>query len=395
MDVTSDIRHPTSDIKMATALVTPLPSIHPVLDPLIVSLADSGDPASGRDGQSMVEVQIEVEDTLDSGTWRLIGELLNPYDYTTDEAKVVLNKTLQGALRPDNPTDILANTLTEITGILKRYRLKVRDVVDGVPVGSFATLDPAFAWEAGRRVQFGEFTPLTGKSYLLLSARPTNRRIHPSEPVVVQFLALESSTDADVVLNVIYDDDTTEELRFAGVPITANRVYAFATAAPKNFTKPAAKITLSVDAAEFTGTKPTQVYTTITKPTPWLQLLYFRNSLGGWDSIACSGKTEEFSTATGEVFEAQEYPATDGQTGNSRVFNQRATDSFVFRTGWMSKEEHAAMRDLLLRNEAYHYQNTKLWKLIITNSTFKVHADDEYLYATEITARYAFDQVAY
>lgn len=384
---------------MATSLTSPLPSIHPVLDPLIVSLADPGDPASARTGQSQCEVQIEIEDVLDSDSWRLIGELLNPYDYSTDTAKAVIHKALQGALNPDNPEDILSNTLTEITGILKRYRLKARDVVDGIPIGAFATLDPAIAWQAGRRVQFDFFNPLTGKAYLFLSSRPTQRRIHPDEPLVLQFLALESSADADVVLNVIYTDGTTEEQRYAGVPITANRVYAFTAPAPKNFTKPAAKITVSVDAAEFTGTKPTQVYTTITKPTPWLQLLYFRNSLGGWDSIACMGKSEELSTATGEVFEGQEYsydalgPLQGG--GNVRTFNQRATDSFVFRTGYMSQAEHEAMRDLLLRNEAYHYQNTKLWKLIITNSTFRVKVDDEFLYATEITARYAFDQVAY
>jgi hypothetical protein len=384
---------------MATALTSPLPSIHPVLDPLIVSLADAAAPASGRTGQSQCEVQIEVEDVLDSGTWRLIGELLNPYDYTTDTAKAVIHKALQGALNPDNPQDILSNTLTEITGILKRYRLKVRDVVDGVPVGAFATLDPAIAWQAGRRVQFQSFNPLTGKAYIFLSSRPTQRRIHPDEPLVLQFLALQSSADADVVLNIIYTDGTTEEQRYVGEPIVANRVYAFTAPAPKNFTKPAAKITVSVDAAEFTGTKPTQVYNTITKPTPYLQLLYFRNSLGGWDSIACSGKNEEFSNMTGETFEGQEYSYSASSAGveggNVRAFNQRATDSFVFRTGYMSQAEHAAMRDLLLRNEAYHYNNTELWKLIITNSTFRVKADDEYLYATEITARYAFDQVAY
>ena len=62
----------------ATSLTSPLPSIHPVLDPLIVSLADPGAPASGRTGQSQCEVQIEVEDVLNSDAWRLIGEILNP-----------------------------------------------------------------------------------------------------------------------------------------------------------------------------------------------------------------------------------------------------------------------------------------------------------------------------
>lgn len=380
---------------MATELISSLPLIHPVLDPLIVSLADPDSPASSRAGQSQVEVQIEVEDVLNSDSWRLIGELLNPYDYTTDTAQVVIHKALQGALNPNNPIDIINNMLTQITGIVKRYRLKVRDVVDGIPVGEFATLAPAFAWQAGRRVELGSTDYLTGKAYFFLSVRPTQRRVHPQEGVIVQFLALEDSANADVVMNVTYTDGTTGESRMAGVPIKANCVYAMKTASPANFSSPAAKIVITIDAAEFVGSKPSQTLITMTKPSPWLQILYFRNSRGGWDSIACTGKFEEYSTPTGEVFEGQEYPLTDAQVGNSRTFNQRATDSFVFRTGWMNKAEHASMRDLLLRNEAYHLTGPALRKLIITNTAFKVQADDEYLYATEITARYAYDQVAY
>lgn len=385
---------------MPTALTSPLPTIHPVYDPLIISLADAAAPASARTGQSQVEVQLEIEDILNSGNWRVIGEYLNPYDYDTDTAKVVLNKALQGALSPENPQDILNTMLTEITGILKRYRLKVRDVVDGTPQGAFATTDSALAWQAGNRVQLSGFNPLAGKAYFFLSVRPTNRRIHPNEPLIVQFLALQSSADADVVLDVIYTDGTTDTLNFAGVPINANKVYAMMISPPAGFATLPAKITLSVNAAEFVGSKPTQVFTTMSMPSPWLQLLYFRNSRGGWDSIACTGKFIEYSTPTGEVFEGQEYsyPPPSGGVGgggNSKTFNQRATDSFVFRTGYMSKDEHAAMRDLLLRNEAYHYWGTDLYKLIITNATFKVQEDGEYLYATEITARYAFEQVAY
>lgn len=86
---------------MATQLVTPLPTIHPIFDPLIATLADPGDPASGRDGLSQVEVLIEVEDLMNSGSWRLIGELLNPYNLDTETASAIIHKALQGALRPD------------------------------------------------------------------------------------------------------------------------------------------------------------------------------------------------------------------------------------------------------------------------------------------------------
>ncbi|SDD38281.1 hypothetical protein SAMN04488104_102731 [Algoriphagus faecimaris] len=41
---------------MATEIVNPLPSIHPVLDPLIVSMADPVSRASGRGDQSQAEI---------------------------------------------------------------------------------------------------------------------------------------------------------------------------------------------------------------------------------------------------------------------------------------------------------------------------------------------------
>lgn len=110
---------------MATSLTNPLPTIHPIFDPLIATLADPGDPASGRDGLSQVEVQIEVEDVMNSGSLRLIGELLNPYNLDTDTATAIIHKALQGALRPDNLTTILEFNLTQLTGIIKRYRLLV------------------------------------------------------------------------------------------------------------------------------------------------------------------------------------------------------------------------------------------------------------------------------
>lgn len=51
---------------MPTSLTTPLPSIHPVYDPLIASLQDGADLASAHEGQSQEKVQLEVEDILES-----------------------------------------------------------------------------------------------------------------------------------------------------------------------------------------------------------------------------------------------------------------------------------------------------------------------------------------
>lgn len=380
---------------MALALSSPLPAFHPVLNPLIVSFQDPLDLASDRLGNSLIEVQLEIEDVFGSDSWRLIGEFLNPYDYDTDVAKVVLNNALTGVFATD-PSPILSATITEIPGVMKRYRVKARDVVDGIPVGEFAIVGTSFAWNAGSKYILQDTDIIGNRSYYFLSVRPAIRRIHPDEPISIQFVVFNSSPDVCTLnATLTYTDDTVENIDYPLPVLVAGKAYTILLPNPgSGFAKPVKKILYGITGI-FDTSNESAILNTIVNPSPWYKLVYFKNSLGGWESIACMGKSEEFSTASGEVFEAQEYPVTEAKTGNTRSYNQRATDSFVFRTGWMPKAEHTAMRDLLLRNEAYHYSGSKLLKLVISNSAFKVHADDEYLFATEFTARYAYEEVAY
>jgi hypothetical protein len=375
---------------MATSLVSPLPSIHPILDPLIVALADSGDPASGRDGQSSCEVQIEVEDVLSSGTWRLIGELLNPYDYTTDEATAVIHKALQGALSYFIPS-LTATGAQAITGIIKRYRLQIRDVIDGVPDGSFTATDPARAWLAGQSYTRHGTNLLTGKAYLFLTTRSMERRLHPQEKIHLQVLPVSSGTPT-VRIKALFTDgtDQTDTTALSGV----EGLVPFAV----NVTMPTyskTAHTIEIDLTGLTGTAEKLTYKLISKPTPFFRQLFYANSLGGLDHLALTGKCEEITTPTSEIFEAQEFPPSGGQGGNSRAFNQRATDSLILRTGYLSEAEARSLRDLTLRNEAWILEGTALRKIILTNGSWTVKADDQYLHALELTARYAWDELAY
>ncbi len=375
---------------MATALTSPLPPIHPVLDPLIVSLADPGAPASGRDGQSQVEVQIEVEDTLDSGTWRLIGELLNPYDYTSDTAKVVIHKALQGALSYFLP-NLTVSGSQSVTGPVKRYRLKARDVIDGTPDGSLVSTDPGRAWLAGQSYLLQGSDLTSGKAYLFLSTRSASRRLHPQEKIHLQVLPIVSGTPT-VRIKAFFTDGTDQTDTIGLSAATAYRPFGVNIFLP---TYAKTVRTIDIDITGLTGTAEKLTYSLISRPTPYFRQLFYANSLGGLDHIALTGKCEEGNTPTGEVFEAQEYPASNGQRGNSRAFNQRATDSLILRTGYMSEAEKRSLRDLTLRNEVWILDGTALRKLILANASWTVKADDQYLHSLELTARYAWDEIAY
>jgi hypothetical protein len=375
---------------MATSLTSPLPSIHPVLDPLIVSLADASAPASGRTGQSQCEVQIEVEDTLNSGTYRLIGELLNPYDYTTDTAKAVLHKTLQGALSFFLP-NLTVSGSQAMAGPIKRYRLKARDVVDGVSQGSFVTTDPGRAWLAGQSYTAHGTNLLTGKAYLFLTTRSLTRRLHPQEKIHLQVLPAVSGTPT-VRIKAIFTDGTNQTDTVTLSAASALVPFAVNITLP-TYSKTAR--TIEIDITGLTGTAEKLTYQLIAKPTPFFRQIFYANSLGGLDHICLTGKAEEINTPTGELFEAQEYPSANGQIGNTQAFNQRATDSLTLRTGYLSEAEARSLRDLTLRNEAWILEGTSLRKILITNGSWTVKADDQYLQALQLSVRYAWDELAY
>lgn len=377
---------------MPTSLVSPLPDIHLAYEPLSVALQDSGDLASNRTGKSAVEVQLEIEDELESDSWRLIGEFLNPYDYSTDQATVTLHKALQGALGAE-PALIIDGGLNPLPGLVKRYRIKVRDVIDGVPAGEFETLDPAYAWQAGRSAAFQHWTPLNGKAYFFLT-RFSTRTINPLEQITLQFLALETVSDVDLEITSTYPDGSVGVNNFSVGDITAYQCYSKAGPNPAAFPVTPVKMVVRLIGG-FSASQPSITYLVKQNPSPWAQQLYLRNSLGGWDSLYCSGKNQKIMNFSSELFEAQEFPTLPGKQGNSASFNQRANEGYIFRTGFVSEVEQRMISDLLLRNEAWHYFNNQLWPMIITSKSIQEQADGEYLYSAEITARYAFDHHVY
>lgn len=375
---------------MATTLTSPLPSIHPVYDPLIVSLQDGADLASDREGQSQVEVLLEIEDTLGSDEWRVISEILNPYDYTTDLAKAVLNKALEGALSPFIP-DLTDPDAQVMSGPIKRFRIQARDYVDGEAQGELTASAAGRAWLAGNSYVNKGTDLLTGKAYLFLTTRSLTRRLHPSESIHLQVLPVSSGTPT-IRIKAYFTDGTDQTDTTALDPATALVPFAY------NVTIPAyAKTvqTIEIDITGLTGVAEKLTYKLISNPSPYFRQLFYCNSLGGLDHLPLTGKSQEINTTSGEVFEAQEYPPINAQVGNFKAFNTRSSDSFVLRTGYMTQDEINSLRDLTLRNEVWLKEGTTLRKLILNNSSWKVLEDGNFLHALEFTCRFAWTENAY
>jgi hypothetical protein len=375
---------------MPTTPISALPSISLVRDPLQISFQDAGNLASENEDFTELEVQVEIEDTYGSNEWRRVGEMLNPYG-ANDISGALIHRALMGALSP-LPPDLSTSTAQEINGLIKKYRLRARDVIGGEPAGTFNNSDPAHAWLAGRSYLDFDTDILIGKAYHFLSTKPLARRYHQDEKIILYLLPLVSGT-ATLRAIIHFTDGTTQS-------DTAKTFGSVSPYRPKylNYTLPT--VSKVIDYIEFditglSGTAEKLTYKLISSPGPYFRQLVYLNSLGGYDSIPLIGKTEETHTDSGEIFDGILFPPLDAQVGNLQSINQRSVEGFTLRTGWISFQERQALKDLTLRNEAYLVEGTKLNKLLITNAAYQLRKDGEFLYSLEFQARYAYENVAY
>lgn len=374
---------------MPTLPISAIPPISPVRDPLLVAFQDAAALASANEEITLIEVLIEVEDVFNSNQWRRVGELLNPYG-ADDTASVLIHRVLMGVLKGTVP-DFTTTTAQSIEGLIKKYRLLARDVIGGDPAGAFTTTATAHSWLAGSEYpDYG--IDLDGKAYLFLTTKPLNRHFHPLEKIVLYMLPLVGGV-ATLQAIITFTDGTTQSdttKNFGTVEIYRPKYLVYTI---PEVAKTIAKI--EFDITGLAGTAEKLTYKLISRPSPYFRQLIYLNSLGGFDSVPLIGKTQESETFTGDAFEAQQFPGTDSAEGNFKTFNQRSNKEFVLRTGWITKLQRDALSDMMLINQVYLLEGTKLRKILISNASHQISQDGQFLYSLEIQARFTHDQSAY
>lgn len=198
---------------------------------------------------------------------------------------------------------------------------------------------------------------LTPISYLFLTTKPMLRMLDTRQHEWLQILPLVAIDPATLRVRITYTDATTAN---ANVDLTALRAYevkmvdlSFATRAYQDEEplKTILKIEVWVDADAGAGDKITFV--------PWTpntdnltQLLYF-NSLGGMDSLICTGDSEAAYQFTGEVAVRQVDEYFQTHVGAEQAVNRRVRQNFVAGTGHKPKAEIQAVADMLHVNSLY------------------------------------------
>jgi hypothetical protein len=107
------------------------------------------------------------------------------------------------------------------------------------------------------------------------------------------------------------------------------------------------------------------------------QIFFFQNSLGGIDSIRC----------TGEVKHAPEYtPSTALMSDTEDTYHVEKKDLRTQTTGWLDESAAAWLHDFFMSKQRYKYEDNTLQPIVIDEVTAET-STTEYLIAFEFTYR--------
>jgi hypothetical protein len=124
--------------------------------------------------------------------------------------------------------------------------------------------------------------------------------------------------------------------------------------------------------------------------TDYIQEVYYANSLGGFDTLICTGKgTDQLETErlTAEVYLPDNYTANQG---TRLTYHASGTVKRKFATGPMTKAELEAHLGLFLTKEVRIKVNNTAVPVLILSKQVTRQADGEHLYAFEFEAEYAY-----
>ncbi|MFN3802197.1 hypothetical protein, partial [Belliella pelovolcani] len=200
-----------------------------------------------------------------------------------------------------------------------------------------------------------------------------------------------AATGVNIVITAKYADDTEEDFTTMLGDLAAFRAFGIKLETP-TWTK-ALKF-FQIKLTGLIGGSMESLNFYYTSASRFKKELFYLNSLGGYESVIFTGKTEESDNFQGDIIEGQLFPSESDNPGNYQVVNQRHQDELILRSGYINDRQRKAINDMLLRNEVYLRDGNSLRKLIIANATYPRDKDGEFLNSVTIQARYAFENSA-
>jgi len=195
------------------------------------------------------------------------------------------------------------------------------------------------------------------------------KRVLPDQPEVMYFIARAAATYA-ITVTINYSDDTSD-IYDPGVSVDA-LLYQICSI-PVGYNK------LGIGAVdpEKTVVSYTVAFAGNTFPRTYLvdhnayrdtRYIIFRNTLSGYDVLACTGEADE-STDTERKIAERVYDVENPNRLNKRVYYSQQTEIVKLNSGWLQANEKDWLNDMMESEEVYEIKGDGLRQPILIRST--------------------------
>lgn len=123
--------------------------------------------------------------------------------------------------------------------------------------------------------------------------------------------------------------------------------------------------------------------------------IIFTNSLGGWETMRCTGtQTEKLNIEKLQYKKALRpgYQASDGHTANITI---SASGNHTLSSGWKTEKEMRVLQDILFSPHVFLRLQNRYQKIVVLNSEVQTHEDLRNMQALRLNYRPSFDAVRY
>ncbi|GAB3937030.1 DUF5977 domain-containing protein [Larkinella terrae] len=239
------------------------------------------------------------------------------------------------------------------------------------------------------------FTEYIGKGKRFLTWAPNARTVHADHQEYLYLLTHFSPlpTSLKLICQAYYTDGTSE--RRVGNQLTTvypYKVYSFPVG-PRalgllNSPKPVSHFEVWVSNQDDERLTEIRWYRLETQYRRNVRFLLFANSLGGFDTLYCTGKGVEqvkYVRQITERFTGYDYPPEFSEKQINQVTGER---ELTVSTGWLSKVQAEYLQELALSPEVYLVTDRAYLPLMPVTDSLKTADDDETLIGRTFVFRY-------
>jgi hypothetical protein len=256
---------------------------------------------------------------------------------------------------------------------------------------------------AGWRDQF--FTTYLTDSRRFLTWQPAEKWVDVNQPEFLYYLVnfTPKPTEIRVRVGIIYDDHSTEVLTAMKSVASQYTVYSI----PVGFTAlglPAQEVNASrgihsyqVWLSNEADQRLSEVRTYYVNRAyePNIRYLLFANSLGGYDTLRCTGQSNSTLTVKGTAAQRALTPNYLPSTGELFSLNRLGERVLTVNTGLRDGDTLDYLSELILSEELYVVTQEGFVALAPTDATLNLRTDDEDLNGRTLSYRYAKNEVGY